>query len=465
MKRIVVVAQDGAVTDTIRDSFVGHDVRVVSTVEGALTLEGARPCDYLFVEIELIRGPCPAERNHYRAALAPLHQAFPSAHVVVIAAANLTRDTVAAVKAGASSYLVSPIVADQVALLREDLEEADRDRAELDHLRDPFWQDDAELVRTASPVMASVFAKIRQAAPTEATVLLTGETGTGKNVLAQLIYRRSGRARRRFIGVHCGAIAESLLESELFGHERGAFTGAIRRKLGKFEIAHGGTILLDEVGTISSAMQIKLLEVLQHRRFQRVGGEHDVQVDVRVIAATNSNLKELVETGAYRRDLFFRLNVFPIELPPLRERREDLERLATIFLDRANLLHGKGIGALHPLVLQAFHQYDWPGNVRELESLIERAYILESSPVLTPESFPAELFDGVGPLSQLEVAPAETLAAARQRAVDAVERLYLKEQLTRHRGRINATARVAGVTERQLRKIMVKHGLRKEDFK
>jgi len=465
MRRIVIVTKNGAAREAIEHCFANYAIDNVESVEEALCLSQDPPCDYLFLETEQLGGTRNGDHRHYRVALNPLRALFPAAHVVVISAPELIRETVKAVKAGASSYLVYPIVAEEVALVREGLEEAARARAELAHLRDPFWQDDHQLVQTGSHLMEEVYRKVRQVAPTKSTVLLSGETGTGKNVLAKLIHRRSNRADKQFISVHCGAIAETLLESELFGHERGAFTGAVRQKLGKFEIADGGTIFLDEVGTISPTMQIKLLEVLQDRTFHRVGGEQTIEVDVRILAATNTDLKQLVEQGSFRKDLYFRLDVFPIELPPLRERRQDIPALSQVFLDRLNLLYQKDIEELHPVVLTAFNSYEWPGNIRELESLIERAYILESSLVLTPDSFPGELFDAAGTVGQLAVDTDKPLAHARQLAVEAVERLYLKEQLAANDGRINATARAAGITERQLHKLMVKHGLKKEEFK
>jgi transcriptional regulator with GAF, ATPase, and Fis domain len=313
--------------------------------------------------------------------------------------------------------------------------------------------------------MRAVLHKIRQVAPTRSTVLLTGETGTGKSFLARVIHDNSTRADRQFISVHCGAIPDTLLESELFGHERGAFTGADRRKLGKFEIANGGTIFLDEIATVTPAMQVKLLNVLQERLFQRVGGERDIEIDVRILAATNMDLGRLTSEGAFRNDLYYRLNVFPIEVPPLRDRRKDIPILVEMFFDRLRRFHQKDIDGVHPAVMEAFGSYQWPGNVRELENLLERAFILESSNVLAPENFPEELFDSSPSLQQLSFVSTNSLAEARRVAVDEVERLYLKRQLDANAGRIDATAKAAGVTPRQLHKLMAKHGLRKEDFK
>jgi transcriptional regulator with GAF, ATPase, and Fis domain len=339
-------------------------------------------------------------------------------------------------------------------------------QSEVDYLRDKFWESDlSEIIQTKNPVMKTVFDKIRSVSPTKSTVLLTGETGTGKGVLANLIHRHSNRKDAQFISVHCGAIPDTLLESELFGHEKGAFTGAIRRKLGKFEIASGGTIFLDEIGTITPSAQIKLLQVLQDGTFQRVGGEETIEANVRVIAATNTDLKEMCDAGRFRKDLYYRINVFPIELPPLRERAEDVPYFIEVFLKRLNRLNTKEIYDIHPQVFEALRNYTWPGNIRELENLMERAYILETSSILTPESFPGELFDS-GTLSATVLVDAGlSIAEVRRKGLEDIERNYLKEQLTQNGGKIQNTARAAGITTRQLHKLMKKYGIRKEDFK
>jgi len=296
-------------------------------------------------------------------------------------------------------------------------------------------------------------------------VLLTGETGTGKGVVAGLIHRHSNRSERQYISIHCGAIPDTLLESELFGHEKGAFTGADRRKLGRFEIAKSGTIFLDEIGTITPSAQIKLLQVLHEKSFQRVGGKETIDADVRVIAATNSDLKAMVNQGVYRDDLYYRLSVFPIEIPALRERKEDIAILVEILLNRLNKLYFKEIHDVHPDVIEAFDRYSWPGNIRELENIIERAYILESSPVLTPKSFPLEFFARGTSFSHVNLDTSLSLAEVRRRAVEEIERRYVRELLSQHRGRIQTTAAAAGITTRQLHKIMKRYDLDKRDFR
>ena len=237
----------------------------------------------------------------------------------------------------------------------------------------------------------------------------------------------------------------------------------MRRKPGKFEIAKGGTIFLDEIGTITPATQIKLLQILQEGTFQRLGGEAEISANVRVISATNADLKAMTASGDFRKDLFYRLNIFPIEIPSLCQRVEDIPFFVELFLKKLNRFNPKQIHSVHPRVLEAFRRYEWPGNIRELENLMERAYILETASTLSPQNFPQELFESAPAAVTLDTSL--TLAAVRQRAIADIERSYLKEILARQRGRINESARAAGISTRQLSKLMQKHGLRKELFK
>jgi DNA-binding NtrC family response regulator len=314
--------------------------------------------------------------------------------------------------------------------------------------------------------MTEVLRRARLVAGTTATVLLTGETGTGKGVLARFIHRESNRTDRAFVSVHCGAIPENLVESELFGHEKGAFTGASERHVGCFERAHQGTMFLDEVATLTRGAQIKLLQVLQERTLRRVGGQSEIAVDVRVLAATNVDLAELCEAGEFRRDLMFRLNVFPIEVPPLRDRREDIPELVGRFLARLDVRNRKGLTECTPEAMEALCGYAWPGNVRELENVVERAYILEQDARIGLDSLPAELTAiHIGGAIQEMLNPEQTLAEARAIALGAFEQSYLAAQLRRHRGAIGRTAEASGITPRQLHKLMTKYGLHKEDFR
>jgi transcriptional regulator with GAF, ATPase, and Fis domain len=243
----------------------------------------------------------------------------------------------------------------------------------------------------SSPRIREIFQLLEMVAPSEATVLLLGETGTGKELVAQAIHRNSPRAAGPFVVVNCATLPETLLESELFGHERGSFTGATVRKEGRFLVAHHGTVFLDEIGELTLPIQAKILRVLQAREFEPVGSNHTQKVDVRIITATNRDLEKMVREGRFRDDLYYRLNVFPLVLPPLRERLEDLPVLADFFLKRYGEKNRRGVVTLAPEALQAFQRYSWPGNIRELENVIERGVIVCRGNVLTREDLPAAL--------------------------------------------------------------------------
>jgi DNA-binding NtrC family response regulator len=465
MKSLLVISKDAQVLGQIHSCFrAGYRVDNAPDKEAALGILQKKRHDFILVDIGLLRETAGAEG--YKAALQPFWRLYPTVEIVVMSSPEMIREAVMAVKAGASNYLTYPINPDEAKYVIESIYELAIMQSELDYLRDKFWHtDDLDVIKTKNLLMKKVFEKIRSVAPTKSTVLLVGETGTGKSLLAELIHEHSNRRGNKFISVHCGAIPDTLLESELFGHEKGAFTGAIRRRLGRFEIAKGGTIFLDEIGTITPAAQIKLLQILQDGIFQRVGGEELIEANVRIIAATNTNLKKMCDSGQFRSDLYYRLNVFPIEIPPLNERIEDLPILVEGFLKRLNKLYPKQIYDVHPYVMEAFEKYSWPGNIRELENLLERAYILESSSMLTTESFPSELFTSESPRSWVSLDTTISLAEARRRGVEQVEVTYLNGLLTAQKGKIASSARAAGITPRQFHKLMKKYGLRKEDFK
>jgi DNA-binding NtrC family response regulator len=465
MKSILVTTSEQNLFRTIRSCFPS-DYRVESTTskQQGLDLLSKKHYDLLFIELDILTASVPDE--NYKEALQPFWQTFPNIEIIVMAPQSHIRKAVRAVKAGASDYLPYPIDTEEVKHIAEGISESIIKQSELNYLRDQFWHiDSLELIQTKSSAMKKVFDKIRSVSPTKSTVLLAGDTGTGKSVLAKLIHQHSNRGDAQFISVHCGAIPDTLVESEMFGHEKGAFTGAIKRKLGKFEIAHGGTIFLDEIGTITPSAQIKLLQVLQDGKFQRVGGEEILKTDVRVIAATNADLKKMCAEGQFRKDLYYRLNVFPIEIPALSERIEDLPLFIETFLRNLNNFSLKKINLTHPQVLEAFRRYSWPGNIRELENLIERAYILEKSAELTPESFPSELFESESTPVFIPSSETLTLTQARQRGVEEIERNYLKDVLARYKGKIGESAKAAGISTRQLNKLMNKYGIRKEEFK
>ena len=465
MKNSLILSRESSVLAIFKE-MASEDARVTqasSLTEGLEVLKKYRS-DLIFIDMDILSQA--AATSGFKAVLQPFWMLYPTIEIIVMAQLKVLRDAVRAVKQGASDYITYPIVPDEVRLVVNSLDESQKVQSELDYLREETWDKDyIDIVQTKSVAMQNVFANVRSVSPTKSTVLLTGETGTGKGVLAKIIHRHSNRKDEQFISVHCGAIPDTLLESELFGHEKGAFTGAIRRKLGKFEIAQGGTIFLDEIGTITPAAQIKLLQVLQDNTFHRVGSEGTLEANIRIIAATNIDLKQLCEEQKFRNDLYYRLNVFPIELPALRHRKEDLPYLIDVFLKRLNVFHTKSIHDVHPQVIEAFLNYSWPGNIRELENVMERAYILEKSTILMPDSFPAELFAAQDALPRVKMDIMLPLAEVRKRGVEEIERCYLKEILEKYEGKINFSAKAAGITTRQLHKLMKKHLLHKEDFK
>ena len=299
--------------------------------------------------------------------------------VIVMTAFGAVESAIEAMRAGAEEYLTKPLNFDELLVVVDKVFANQALRRETVQLRKRVRDRVAPgNMVGSSPPMQRVFEIVEQVAPSRATVLITGESGTGKELVANAIHQRSPRAAGPFIKLHCAALAESLLESELFGHEKGSFTGAMTRKDGRFSLADGGTLFLDEIGEISTSLQVKLLRFLQEHEFERVGGTQTIHVDVRVIAATNRDLKEEVARGRFREDLFYRLNVVNIETPPLRDRKSDIPAIAKFFVDRYAKDNGKTVENISSLALELLVAYDWPGNVRELENAIERAIVLAS---------------------------------------------------------------------------------------
>lgn len=465
MNAVLIVSVEVDVIEKISSAFHGN-VRVDASRNGrdALARLQQHRYDIVFFDLEILVAGAPSAL--YREALAVYRRVHPLMQIVVMAPQQMIRQAVMAVKAGAGDYLTYPVDVSEIDLIAENLQASAIIQSELDYFRERFWKSDVlDFVQTQNAAMTTVFAKIRSVAPTRSPVLLTGETGTGKGLLAKLIHQHSNRSESQFITVHCGAIPDTLLESELYGHEKGAFTGASRRKLGKFEVANNGTIFLDEIGTISPSAQIKLLQVLQDGTYSRIGGVEILKTNARVISATNADLRQMTENGLFRKDLFYRLNVFPIDIPPLRERKEDIELLMHYFLKKLSVDFRKSIQTVSSEVRRAFLKYSWPGNIRELENLLERAYILETGPDLAKESFPNELFENTTPDVIETPDYFLPLFESRRQAVNAFEAEYLKALMTRNKGKIKNSAREAGITPRQLNKLMTKHGVRKERFK
>ncbi|MBE7498752.1 MAG: sigma-54-dependent Fis family transcriptional regulator [Verrucomicrobiales bacterium] len=335
-------------------------------------------CDLLFVEVRLPDGD---GTDLLKAVAARAQRPL----VVIITGFGSVESAVDCMRNGAFDYLIKPFSPDQIDfVLKKAAEYAHLVKVNRLLSQDP--EDTGSELLGQSPAMEKLRTLLRRVARTDATVLIQGESGTGKELVARTLYRESPRNTGAFITLNCAAVPENLIESEFFGHEKGAFTGALNKREGRFELAHGGTLLLDEISEISPVVQAKLLRVLQEREFERVGGTRTIKVDVRVLATTNRQLEQSVARKEFRQDLFFRLNVVPIHVPPLRDRREDVAYLARHFLQRFARKHGVRVTGLSDACLQALHHHDWPGNVRELQNVIERAVILcDDSAVLEPD--------------------------------------------------------------------------------
>jgi len=465
MRRILIASGERDSVETIQKSFDPNDsFNFAPDRVTCFQYFRKKRYEFLFIDIDFLDNG--STDRDYKEQLQPFWAAFPSTEIIILADSSRIRQAVRAVRSGASDYLTYPVDRAEVRLVIENIGKNQKLFAELQTLRNQFWRKDFQAVlRTQSPLMKAVFDKVRSVAQTDSTVLLTGETGTGKGVVANLIHRHSRRSEKQFIAVHCGAIPDTLLESELFGHEKGAFTGATRLKPGKFEIADGGTLFLDEIGTISPSMQVKLLQILQDKSYQRVGGDTTLTSDVRIIAATNADLETMCENGTFRRDLYYRLLVFPIEIPPLRDRREDIPILVEGFMEKMNRFSTKKVKGIAPEIITMLQQYHWPGNIRELENVIERAHVLESSKALTAQNFPTEIVNRETRTQTISVDPHHTLDTVRKTVVEKAEREYLCRLLELHNGRIDSTAEAAGIGVRQLHKLMTKYHLHKENFK
>jgi two-component system response regulator AtoC len=390
----------------------------------------------------------------------------PDTEVIMMTAYATVPDAVEAMKRGAFDYLSKPFDPDDAALVVARALGRRREHAQaVASVRpgEPLFAFHNLVGR--SVVMAELYRLLEQAAKLDITVLLGGETGTGKELAARSIHFHSARKERRFVPINCGALPAELVESELFGHVRGAFTGAAAAKPGLFEEAEGGTLFLDEIGELPLAVQVKLNRALQEKEIRRVGDVKPVPVDVRVIAATHRELKAEVLAGRFREDLFYRLNVFPVRLPPLRERREDVPLLAAHFLSKHANAARRELTGFDPEALRALAGYPWPGNVRELENAIERAVAVADGPTVRVRDLPPDVTGG-----QAGTIPAELLAKMAYRdavdlARDRVSRDYLTALLQEFEGNVTRAAERAGVERESLHRLLKRYGIRSEDFK
>jgi two-component system nitrogen regulation response regulator GlnG len=438
MPVLLVIDDEPAILYAFRRGFQKSDITVLTATSGAegLAMVARHPPDVVLLDLAL---PDLSGLDVFRR----IHQHNAKIPVIFITGHGTTDTAIEAMKFGAFDYLLKPL---ELAPLRELVARA----CAISRLmqvpavtEDDPSQELADVLVGRCPAMQAVYKAIGRVAPQEVTVLIRGETGTGKELVARAIYSHSRRSAEPFLAINCAAIPETLLESELFGHEKGAFTGAERKRIGKFEQCSGGTLFLDEIGDMTPLTQAKILRVLQEQRFERVGGNETIRTNVRVIAATNRDLEQLVAAGQFRSDLYYRLSVFPIPLPPLRERGDDLPLLVDHFLKQLSPELGKEVQAITPETLDILRQYAWPGNVRELQSLLKQALLHATGPMLLPDFLPAALRT-----------PKDVPPPASHRPFPDWER-FLSDRL--HAGSTELYAEALTVMERQLLTRVLRH--------
>jgi DNA-binding NtrC family response regulator len=427
------LAEDGYAVDTAAS---GHE---------AITKAGEKDYAIYFIDLKMPPGIDGLET------MMEIRKLRPEGSVIIMTAYATVDTAITAMKEGAQEYIVKPCNPEEISLLVARIIKVKNLQRENLILRKKLAkQYSFHDIISKNAKMHEIFELIKEVASLRSTVLIQGESGTGKELIARAIHFSGVRAAMPFVAVSCAALAENLLESELFGHERGAFTGAVERKRGKFELAEGGTLFLDEIGDISSKLQIDLLRVLQERSFFRVGGSEQLEVDVRVIAATKVNLQEAVHAGAFRDDLFYRLNVINIKIPPLRDRREDVPLLVHEFLERISHELGREVGGVTEGALKVLIDHDWPGNVRELENAVERAMVTAKSRVLTEDSF---AFLGGEPPGAAGWSVPDNLP------LDEVEKQVITATLRRTQGNIKEAAAILGIDRSTLYDRIKRHGI------
>ena len=443
---VVLVVDDDEAVRAIAESDLedaGYEPLTAQTLSAALAIGSRRDVNVVLLDIVLPRDPRePARARAGLEAIAEFRAVCPAAEIVMLSAHDCAQLGMEAVRLGASDFVVKPYhPAEQLVSAVARAIERGRTRREVTYLREEVNALKGTFLAGKSPAMRRVMDEIRAVAVTDAAVLLTGETGTGKELAARAIHALGPRKDGPFVAVNVAALPKDLVEATLFGHERGAFTGATQSHPGRFETARGGTLLLDEIGELDPGLQVKLLRVLQEGEFERVGGSKTIHCDVRVVAATNRDLREDIRTQRFRQDLYFRLAVVPLALPPLRERLEDVPELVSLFLDRYARKHARPRPAVDEKVLDHFCHYDWPGNVRELEHLIQRLIVLKPpGKAIVPEDLPLE-YRGVG-----RDPPAECNGNTELRAwVEASERDLILRTLTRCGGNRHKAAAALGI--------------------
>ncbi len=453
MEKILVIDDEKSILDLLTVVFEkeGYAVKTSLSATRAVELMGNEDFDIIVSDIKM-------PRMSGMELLRYVRKNRPDIPIVMITAYGTIKQAVEALKAGAMDYIVKPFDVEELKIIVAQGLEKKRLMEENLFLKKELKEKyDYENMIGKSKVMQEIYNLIEKVAVTDSTVLVTGESGTGKEIAARAIHYLSTRRDRAFVSINCGALPENLLESELFGHVKGSFTGAVSNKKGMFEVAEKGTLFLDEVGEMSPWTQVKLLRSLQDKRIRRVGGIEEIPVDVRIIAASNQDLKRSINEGNFREDLFYRLNVISFEMPPLRKRKEDIPLLITHFLQKYCNGMGRKMKRIAPEVIDVFESYLWPGNVRELENAIERVVAIEERGTITKGSLPKEMLQ---PDKKQETTPAIEPGFDLNAVMDEISSGYVKQALMFSGGNLKEAANVLGVNYRSVRYLVEKHGLK-----
>lgn len=425
-----------------------YNVKTASTGEEGLALIEKGDIDLVITDLRMpgISG---------EQVLAKVSSETPGIPVIILTGHGSIDSAVDAMRHGAYDFLTKPLNLDQLSLIVKRALEGREMSLQHQELKKELEDSNAlkGMIGT-SPAMQRVQQLIKKVADTRANVLITGESGVGKELVANAIHNLSSRKDKSFIKVHCAALSETLLESELFGHEKGAFTGAEKMQKGRFELAHGGTIFLDEIGEINQNVQIKILRVLQEKKFERVGGEQTIEVDVRIVAATNKNLEEEVKAGRFREDLYYRLNVIHIQVPPLRERKEDIPLLVSSFLQEFNSENGKAIKAVDKRAKTALFNYNWPGNIRELRNCMEAAVVMCSGDEISVEDLPPTVSSG---------SSGENCVIPLGISLEEAEKIIIQETLLANANNKTRTAEILEIGRKTLQRKLAEWGIEGED--
>lgn len=476
MRKILVVDDDSDLRMTVSSALSGGQYHVDQASDGeeAVTRVKAGQYDLVLMDVNM-------PKMSGIDALKEIKEHDPSIMVIILTAYSNIRDAIEATRLGAFNYLEKPVRSDNLVYMIDQAFRSQNMVKSLSYSAPVFNLPSGNEFVGESNEMKKIFSVIDRLARVDTAVLIRGESGTGKELVAQSLHYNGPRKDNRFVAVNCSAIPETLMESEFFGHEKGAFTGADSRKIGKFQYAEGGTLFLDEIGEIPPSMQVKLLRVLQEKKFTPVGSNREIEMNVRIVAATNRDLESMVKDASFREDLFYRLNVFPIKLPPLRERKNDIESLSKYFVDKFNLRYKKQIKGLDEQALAALRAHRWPGNIRELENVLEHAFVLESGNLITRESLPEKLRSlastGADPVASVSLEPGAVPLEGEamsfkmrfqkfdfQASKEEFEKQFLINALKAFQGKINQTALHANIPKKTLLRKLEKYGISARDY-